>query len=123
MPKILEGIARTVGNALKRAGMTRPATLTVITPGTRAPGQATAGTNPTTTLYKARGLVIAWHKQRLGGTDVEVGDRVVLLLGALIEGGAVPKVHDLVTIEGVTSRVVDIERDPAGAGYTLLTRS
>jgi hypothetical protein len=118
----IDKIAKQVASALKGAGMTNPATLIVVTPGTRAPDAASGGTNPTTENVKARGLVIAWKRQRINATDIQVGDRVVMLLGATIAGGAIPKVGDKITIEGVTSRIIDIERDAAGATYSCLTR-
>lgn len=102
--------------------MTKPATLIVVTPGTRTTGRVSAGTNPTTTNVKARGLVVQWTKKRVNQTEVTTTDRVVMLLGALIAGRVVPKVNDQVTIEGVTSTIVDIERDPAAATYVCLTR-
>lgn len=118
----IDKIAKQVGMGLKRAGMTKPATLGVVTQGTRTPGAVSAGTNPTTTNVSARGLVIRWKRERLNQTDVLSTDRVVMLLGALIAGGKVPEVGNLITIEGKTGRIVDIERDPAAATYNCLTR-
>lgn len=119
----IDKIAKQVGAAMKRAGMTKPATLIVLTAGTRLPDAASGGTNPTTTTFNARGLVVVWKKSRLNQTDVVAGDRVVMLFGSLIEGGQVPKVGNKITIEGVTSRIVDIDRDAAGATYNCLTRT
>lgn len=118
----IDKIAKQVAGAMKRAGMTKPAVLLVETPGVRTPGAVTGGTNPTTTSHKARGLVVAWKRSRLGQTEVQVGDRVVMLFGPLIADGMVPKVNDRITIENVTSRIIDIERDAAAATYTCLTR-
>ena len=61
------------------------------------------------------------RRELLGASTVQVGDRVVLLLGGSL-GSSVPKVGDQITIEGVTSRVIDVERDPAAATYACLTR-
>lgn len=116
------GIARQL-LALKRAGMTKPATLTKVTQGTRTPGAVSAGANPTTTTHTAHGFVEDWRALYLGATTVQVGDRVVLLLAATIAGGVEPRPGDRVTIEGVTSRVIDVARDPATATYALLTRA
>lgn len=118
----LAKLPKLVARGLKRAGMTKTATLIVEAAGVRAPGAVSGGMNPTSTSHAARGLVIAWKRERLGATEVQVGDRVVLLLGALIAGGAVPKVNDRITIESVTSRIIDVERDAAAATYVCLTR-
>ncbi len=118
----IDKIAKQVGGAMKAAGMTKPATLTVVTPSVRTPGVVSGGTNATETSVAARGLVTSWRRQRLGGTDVAVGDRVVLLFGSLIAGGVAPKVGDKITIEGTVSRIIDIERDSASATYSCLTR-
>lgn len=118
----IDKIGRQVGQAMKRAGMTKPATLIVVTAGTRTAGNVTAGTNPTEANVKARGLVRNWSKKQLNTTVVESTDRVVMLFGALIAGGIVPKTNDKLTIEGETGRIVDIERDPASAVYNCLVR-
>lgn len=115
-------ISKLAAKGLKRAGLLKAATLTVVTPGTRQPGAVSAGTNPTRLDYSARGLVIKWTKKRLNETDVQANDRVVKLLGALIASGKVPKVNDEITIDGVTSRIVDIDREGDGAAYNCLTR-
>lgn len=117
----LSKITRLVGSQLKKAGMTIPATLVVVTPGTRTAAQLTAGTNPTETSVTCRALVITWKRQLLGATLVQQGDRVVMLFGAFL-GTAVPKTGDKITCEGVTSRIIDIDRDPASATYSCLTR-
>lgn len=118
----IDKIAKQVGGAMKKAGMTKAATLIVVTAGTRTPGAVSAGTNPTTTNVKARGLVVQWKRKLLGETVVQKTDRVVMLFGSLIAGGAVPKVSDRITIEGSTGTIVDIERDAASATYQCLTR-
>ena len=119
----IDKIAKQVGKALKSAGMAKAATLIVVTKGTRTPGDLAAGTNPTEASVDARGLVITWKRALLGATAVQVSDRVVMLLGAMIAGGAVPKVGDKITIEGVTGRILDVERDAASATYSCLTRT
>lgn len=116
----IDKLADKVGGAMKRAGMTKPATLIVVTAGARTADSGSGGTNPTETSYAARGLVVRWTRKRLNATDVQVGDRVVKLFAALIVGGQVPKVGDKITIEGVTGRIVDIARN--AASYDCLTR-
>ena len=118
----LSKIAKLVGKGLKKAGMTLPATLTVVTVGTRTPGAVSGGANSTTTDVTCRGLVRTWKRTFLGATVVQVGDRVVMLFGSTL-GSSVPKVGDRITIESVTGRVIDIERDPASAVYACLTRA
>lgn len=117
----IDRISKQVGSAMKRAGMTKPATLIVVTAGTRT--YASGGTSPTTADVKARGLVVQWKRKLLNTTLIQSTDRVVALFGALIAGGAVPKINDKVTIEGETGTIVDIERDAASACYNCLTRT
>lgn len=119
---LLDDIAGLVATNLTGAGMTRDATLIVVTPGTRNPALLSGGTNPIEIDYACKGLVITWKRALLNATTVQVGDRVVMLLGDKLQG-QVPKVGDKVTIEGVTSRIVDIDRDPAAATYNCLTRA
>lgn len=121
MANNLDRIRKEVAKGLIKAKMTRPAVLVVVTAGTRTPGALTAGTNPTETSVQCKGLVITWKRALLGATLVAVGDRVVMLLGQTL-GTAAPKPGDKITIEGVTSRVIDISRDPAAATYSCLTR-
>lgn len=119
---LLDGkIARDVARAMKRAKMDKPATLVVVTPGIRTVGRTGGGTNPTEVDVSCRGFVKQWKRQQLNATIVQVGDRVASLFGASLKG-KVPKVGDKVTIEGITSRIIDIERDPAGALYHCLAR-
>jgi len=119
----IDKIAKQVASALKGAGMTKAATLTVVTPGIRLPNAASAGTNPTTVDYACRGLVVKWTRKELGQVNVTPSDRVVMLLGATISSGTiVPKISDRVTIEDSTTTIVGIERDAASASFTCLTR-
>lgn len=123
MPKPLAGgIAKLVLKGMKQAKMTMAATLTKVTTGTRTPGSVTAGTNPTEASFSALGFLPNVRKSKIGETLVEQGDRIVALFGKSIAGGQVPDTEDKVTIDGVTTRVVDAEVDAAKAVYTLLTR-
>lgn len=120
---LLDGkLAELVAKGLKGAKLDKAATLIVVTSGTRMPGAIASGTNPTTSSVTCRGLVVQWKRALLNATTVQVGDRVVMLLGATLSG-SVPKVGDKITIEGSTTRVIDIERDPASATYSCLTRA
>ncbi len=122
MAKPLEGgIAKLVLRGLKAAKLTKPATLIKVTAGTRT--DSSAGTKPTEASFAALGFVDSTSRVQVGGTLVETNDRVVALIGASIAGSQVPTTKDKVTIEGSTVRIVGVERDPAAAMYTLLTRS
>lgn len=118
----LKLIRKEVGRQLVRAGMTRSATLIVVTQGARDPSNLSAGRTLTETSVPCRGLVITWKKQYLNATLIEAGDRVVLLTGLSLKT-TVPKPSDKISIEGVTSRIIDVDRDPAHATYACLTRS
>lgn len=121
---LIDDIAGILGDKLVDAGMSKPATLTQWTAGTRDPNNLSGGTAPTSVAYTAQGLVIAWRRQFLFATEVQATDRVVMLYGSTVAGGAVPKVSDQITIEGVTSRIIEIEqRDSAAATYRCLTRA
>jgi len=118
---LLDGkIAKQVLKGLKKAKMTKPAVLTVMTPGTREAGREAGGMRPVGTDYPCLGLVRKWNRTMLNQTIVQNTDRVVMLLGASLK--VAPAIRNTITIEGMTTRIVDIERDPAGAAYNCLTR-
>ena len=96
------------------------ATLTRVIPGTRG-ANPTAGTNPTTTAYACKGFIDAKSRESIGGTLVKDGDEIIILIGGTISGGSVsPEISDKVTIEGADYKVSGLDRDPAGATFTLL---
>ncbi len=105
-----------------------PATLTKVTAGTRTPGAASGGTNPTTADYACRGLVSDYDAAKIDGTLIERGDREVTLLGATIASAQVPTTQDRVTIADtpggalVTYQIVRVGSDPVAATYTLQVR-
>ena len=90
--------------------------------GTRT-GNLTGGTNPVDTSYSCKGFIDTQNRKSVGGTLIQDGDIVIILIGDSIENGAVPVGEDKVTIEGGTYRIKMIDRDPAAATYTLLCRS
>lgn len=110
------------------------ATLTVVIPGTRTPGDLTSGTNSTTTTHTCKGFVEEYNEFQIGGTAnarssatfagslVERGDRRVILLGDSISPAVVPTPGDRVTIEGNTYNIVNVNRDPAAATYSMQVR-
>lgn len=123
MPKPLTGgIAKQVYKAMKAAKMTLPATLIKVTPGTRTPGAASAGTNPTSTSYAGAGILDDFSAAEIDGTIIISGDRLVTLFGASIASGKVPLPDDKVTIGGATYRIISVQNDPANATYTCHAR-
>jgi hypothetical protein len=86
----------------------------------------TAATVPAApTAHKARGFIEDYKPTVVDGTLIKVGDRKVTLLGNTIEGGAVPEGgvnKDQVEIEGTRYNIQLVNRDPAGATYTLQVR-
>ncbi len=113
----LTKIAKQVGKAMKKAGMTKPATLTLVSPGTRTPGAVSGGTNATSTNYSARGLVTSYQAREIDGTIVQVNDK--WNIGA---GKPFPSAGCQITIEGATYRVISVDRDAAAATYVCQSR-
>ena len=96
------------------------ATLTRVVPGSRG-ANLTGGTNPTTTAYACKGFIDSKMREAIDGTLVKDGDVTIVLIGNTISGGTVaPQTSDQVTIEGSTYVVSGLDRDPAGATFTLL---
>ncbi len=107
--------------AMRAAGATRPASLIVVTAGAVSPTNVTAGPAITETTVRCRGLVVSWTRSKFQGTEVVAGDRVVHLIATTLKGHT-PKVNDKVTIEGVTGRILNLDRDGAAAVWICLTR-
>lgn len=122
MSSTLKLIKKAVGKGMKSARMTKPATLIKFAPGAREAGNVAGGVNPTMANYAARGLVATDEYSNIDGTVVQNEDRVVVLFGALIQGGAVPANGDKITIEGATQPIIAIGRDAAQAAYKCLCR-
>lgn len=128
MPKLLSGfirkqIAKHLGKQVLDATLTRP------TPGTRTAGAVSAGTNPTSVSYAAKGFVSDYDESDFDGTVIVRGDRQIVLLGGTIEGGIVPTVNDRVTIADFAGQtpveykvVGPVGSDPDGATFTLQAR-
>lgn len=96
------------------------ATLSRVVPGSRG-ANLTGGTNPTTTSYACKGFIDSKMREAIDGTLVKDGDVTIVLIGGTISGGTVsPQTSDTVTIEGSTYVVSALDRDPAGATFTLL---
>jgi hypothetical protein len=89
--------------------------------GTPTAASLTAGTNPTFTDHSCKGFIDQQKREKIGGTEVEAGDVVVVLLGDTINSGnTAPTTKDNVTIESAKYKIRAIDRDPAKAAYTLL---
>ena len=99
------------------------ATLHHTTPGTRTPGDPTAGINSTSVDYPCKGIADDYRDAEVDGTIVQMNDRKILLTGNSISGGAVvPEQTDGITIEGVRYTIINIKRDPAAATYLCQSR-
>ncbi len=107
--------------AMRAAKATRQATLVVVTQGARNASDLTAGRATTETSVRCRGLVVSWKGSRFLGTEVQAGDRVVHLIATTLRG-ATPKIGDKITIESVTSRIINLDRDGAAAVWMCLVR-
>lgn len=104
-------------------GQLLAATLTKVVSGTRTPGSLTGGTNPTETGYAAQGFIDSKNRKNIGGTLVENGDLMIVLIGDSIASNQVPEVGDKVTIEGSSYWIKALDRDPDAAAYTLLCKA
>lgn len=113
---------RRFARAMRAAKATKAATLTVVTSGARNSSDLTSGRALTESSVRCRGLVVSWTKSRFLGTEVQAGDRVVHLIAEALHG-TTPKIGDKVTIESVTSRIINLDRDGAAAVWICLTRS
>lgn len=98
------------------------AILHVVTAGART-GNLTGGTNPTEVDKTCKGFIDEQDLERIGGTLVEAGDVVIVLIGDSIQDLAVPSTKDKVTIESKKYHIKDLDRDPAAATYTLLCKA
>ena len=131
MAKLLSGLIRKT-IAQKLGPQLLPATLTRITPGTRMPGEVSAGTNPTTVDYSCRGFVSDYQDNAIDGTNILGGDRLITLLGGTLPTGVVPLPGDRVTIAdfagatpttySVPTRKGAVTSDADGATFTVQGR-
>ena len=121
MAKLLDGkLAKQVSKAVIKAGLTKAATLTKFTPGTRT--TASGGTHPTSIAYAARGFLEDYGPELIDGTLITAQDVKISLLGASIAGGVVPVANDQIAIESKTYTIIRAERDAASAMYLCQCR-
>jgi hypothetical protein len=123
-------IANLVGNALIGAGMSKPATLIKISPGTRAPGAISAGTNPIATSYEVQAIPASVTQLRVDGSLIAGVNRVIKIFGSTLPAGITPRPGDKITLDGVTSVIVGdaggssaVTVDAAGAMFTTQCRT
>lgn len=108
--------------ARKLRAVSKPATLIKVTDGTRDPANLSAGTQPTSVSYGCRAFASRTTREKIAGTLVEQGDRLVAVLAATIASGQVPTTKDRLTFGGTTRSIVSVENDPFEAVYLCLTR-
>lgn len=118
MPDIFKaGIAREIANAM--GPLLFPLKLTKVVGSTRA--ELTGGVNSREVTYRGRGFIDDYKDDRIDGTIIKAGDRLVTILGASIK--AIPEANDRVFIEGKWWTIVGpVKRDPAGATYECQVR-
>jgi hypothetical protein len=122
---LLDGeLAEIIGSALVSAGLSKPAVLIKVTPGTRTPGAVTGGTHPTTVSYAAEGIEASLTSLRLSGALITGVTAAIRLLGSTIASGQVPVSGDRISIDGRTYTIaadeggrLAVTRDPAAASY------
>lgn len=96
-------------------------TLTLYTVGTRT-GNLTGGTNPTSTTHTCKAFIDKQNRKSVGGTLVDDGSVIISIIGDSISPAGVPRGEDTIALESNTYRIKKIDRDPAAALYTCLTK-
>lgn len=114
-------VAKEIGQGVLRESE-HEAILHKVTAGTRT-GNLTGGTNPTETDSDCKAFIDSQNRESIGGTLVEDGDIIVVVIGDTITPTAVPESEDKFTIEGAKYQIKAVDRDPAAATYTLMLRS
>ena len=97
-----------------------PATLTIVTPGTRT--SSTSGVKPTETTSSGRGFVESFDAGSIDGSIIKKDDVSAILIADTFTPAINPKAGDKVTIQGSTYRIQSVNRDPASATYTCHSR-
>ncbi len=108
--------------ALKRAGLTTPATLVKISFGERDPQNLSAGRVASETRYACHVVEPSSTVTVVSGEPVRGTDLVALLPGKLIASGAVPTKNDKLSLDGEDYRLVAVATTAQGALYTCLAR-
>lgn len=100
-----------------------PATLIVVTPGTRSSANLSGGTQPTEESFSGKGFIEDYSDRHIKEGLVEKNDRKITLIAKTFTGNPIPKLGHKITIEGSTYKIVGpVKRDPAAATYTCQSR-
>lgn len=114
--RIAERIAKALGKRLL------PITLTKRNPTYDASDPTGAGTTSETT-YTCRGIIDRYDQRRMGGTAIQEGAPVVLILAATLPDTVEPALDDFITVGGKEHQIVGpIVSDPDLATYTAQLR-
>jgi len=91
--------------------------------GARTGGALTAGPALTETSYTVKGFTDSYAEELTDGQNVQQNDLKVSILGATLPSGILPEIGDKVTSEdGSTKKIIQVDRDPAGAIYGCQVR-
>jgi len=111
-------IAGILSDGLEAAGGVNDLTLTSVAKGTRASGDLTGGTSPTSADHPGKGFYYDERGTQEQGSAVRVTFKVVAIVGASLPSGVVPKPNDVVTFsDGAKFRLGSSKTDPAKALY------
>lgn len=99
-----------------------PGTLVRRASGPRDPLDLSDGVSIVETTHSFRGIMEEYDDRRIDGDIVRVGDRKVLLTANSLSPPTTPQVSDFVQMEGREMTVVNVQRDPATATFTLQVR-
>lgn len=118
---ILEGeLAEIIGEAIGGADLFYAATLTRTTVTGGDPWDPGSGVE-TTVTFPCQAFEDTYSIFERQNTLIQAGDVKVVVLATTL--ATVPTTADKITTRGVTRSIVSVERDPAGATFTLQARS
>ena len=110
--RIAEKIAAALGSRLL------PVRLLKVVPGAIDTSNLSGAQPETTRTFTCRGFFDTYNARRMGGTAIQEGARVVLILAETLPAGIKPEPDDRVVLEGETVEVVGpVLRDPDAATY------
>lgn len=116
-------IAGIIADSIESAGGVLSGKLFKVTSTDRTTGALTGGTNPINKGHAFKGFYDDRQLRTLPESLVQQDSRMIVLLGATIEGGVVPTPGDSILLEGDETTIDRIiERDPAAATYSCLVR-
>lgn len=110
--RIAEKIAKALGSRLL------PVRLIKVVPGAINAANLSGAQPETNRTFTCRGFFDTYNSQRMGGTAIKEGTRVVLILAGTLPAGIEPVPDDRVVLEGETVEIVGpVLRDPDAATY------